>query len=729
MNAPIDLNRDWLFRQERAGWLWVRGYGRSRCRSVDLPHCWNALDTFQDSVAYYRGPGAYRKKFLLPSDISGKDTEYTWILESEGFYGTGDVWLNGRRVAKIDGEYLGFCLDVGKFVVPGENLLAIRLTNRCRSFVLPGIRMPDFLLHGGLAGRIFLRREPVVHLDRNSLQITVDGVNGPRPVVRISALICNSSAVAGSAVTRWTITDPDGRLVECRETPLCEIAARNTQGVARLQFDLHSPSLWSPDQPSLYVVKCEVFSNGVVVDEFQQRFGVRSAVFEPGKGFFLNGKRTELRGCNRHESMPGFGNALPPALHREDARLLKETGCNIVRLSHYPQHPAFLDACDEMGLMVYAEIATWKSVRTGRWLKRALRQMERMILRDRNRPGIILWGMGNESRSRKAYLALGNLARSLDPSRPVTYAENHFHRAIREKTDDLSDVWSSNYELEILEKGCASSRLKTTLVSECSNMPTAARGNWTEELKQVAVIERDLAALDTKEYNSGCIIWCMNDYATLRKKRYLRYSGVVDAWRLPKMSCAFLQARWLDRPCVKVFGDWGVRVDVDGRSEKREIHVFSNCRTITVLRNGRELLSSAGGPHLIFSVDFEPGRLEVRGNLKEHTVADSLQSFGSAVKIHVEATMMVHAAAVRPVAVVEISILDSLNALCTDWNGDVSVRVAGAADSCVFTPDGVLPVSGGLSRTFIVGHSSGAEAVVEVFCASLASGRSALTFT
>lgn len=718
----IDLSSHWLFRRGRAGRRWVGGGDSSGVEQVDLPHCWNAVDTFQDNVAYYRGPGAYRKTFRLPTDVFGTDPDGAWILESEGFYGTGDVWLNCGKVAEVDGEYLGFRLDVGKFVMPGENQLAIRLTNRCRSFVLPGLKMPDFLLHGGLAGRVFLRREPSVHLDRSGLQIAISGVDSQCPTVCISSSIHNSSASARSVRVRWTILDPDGRESGRQESDSTGIPARGAHDLAGLRFQMLSPALWSPERPSLYVLRCEILDSAGTVDEFERRFGLRSAVFEPGRGFFLNGKRTELRGCNRHESMPGFGNALPPAVHREDVRLLKETGCNVVRLSHYPQHPAFLDACDETGLMVYAEIATWKSVRTGRWLRRALRQMERMILRDRHRPCIVLWGMGNESRSRKAYLALSSLARSLDPSRPVTYAENHFHRAIREKTADIPDVWGCNYELDALEKGCSASRLRTTLVSECSNMPTAARGNWTEELKQVQVIERDLAVLESKAFNSGCLIWCMNDYATLRKKRYLRYSGVFDAWRLPKMSRAFLQARWLGNPFVGMYGDWGMPGEKKSRGPVREIHVFTNCSRIALFRNGREIVSSAGKPHLVLQVEFEPGVLEARGQLDGREAAGRLRSFGAARGISLEQEPLAGESRGEVVAV-GIAIHDSAGAVCEDWSGRVLVKVAGPATLRSFMPDGSVPVAGGKGRTFVAIAGREESVVVEAFCPPLEAGR------
>lgn len=727
MNVPIDLSGGWLFRRGWTGRSWMKGADAQGSLPVDLPHSWNLDDTFQENVEYYRGRGAYRRTFVLPAEACGRDRDGTWILESEGFYGTGDVWLNGRKVAEVDGEYLGFCLDVGQFVRPGENLLGVRLTNRCRSYVLPGIKLPDFLLHGGLAGKVLLRREPAVHLERNSMGMVVSGIPGPRAVVTVSAQVHNTCVSDGPVVLWWTILDPSGREVCSTTTQPASVPVRAILEPAEMRVEIPGPELWSPATPSLYVARCELLRGDSVVDRFEKRFGLRSAVFEAGKGFLLNGERIELRGCNRHESMPGFGSALPVALHKEDARLLKETGCNIVRLSHYPQHPAFLDACDEMGLMVYAEIATWKSVRTGRWLRRALRQMERMILRDRHRPSVILWGLGNESRSRKAYLALGALARSLDPTRPVTYAENHLYRAVREKTLDIPDVWGCNYELDALADGCAASRLKTTLVTETGNMPTAARGNLAEELKQVKVIETDLARLEGKEFNSGCIVWCMNDYATLRKKRYLRYSGIFDAWRLPKMSRAFLRARWTDKPFIQVFGDWTVGKGVGEAGTSREIHVFSNCRRISLLRNGREIVSSGGKAHMVFHVEFQEGTLKALGRQDGHEVAHSLQTSGPASRLGLKGVEIEPRSGGQPLVAIEISVLDKAGVVCADWNGRVSVRVAGAARLCAFTADGSIPVLGGIGRTFAICTGGGA-ATVEAVCPPLAAGQAELNF-
>ena len=295
-----------------------------------------------------------------------------------------------------------------------------------------------------------------------------------------------------------------------------------------------------------------MFVDGACVDEVRKRFGVRDIEWRRGEGLILNGQRVEIRGCNRHESMPGHGSALPAEIHRQDAATIKAMGLNAVRLAHYPQSPLFLDACDELGILVYAEIATWKSVTTGKWLDAAERQLRGMILRDRHHPSIILWGLGNESRSRVAYERLGRIVKELDPGRCTTYAENHLYRAKREKALNLVDVWGCNYELDVLDEVVDYCSTGTAIVSECSNSPHAERGNLPMEWDQVMRVSNDLDAIARRPAVAGFFIWSFQDYATLRKKRYKRCCGLVDAWRHPKLAFWMLKARFGDEPVVKI---------------------------------------------------------------------------------------------------------------------------------------------------------------------------------
>lgn len=552
------LDRDWEFTRRRASRGWVNDAATGR--DVDLPHCWNEQDAFQDGVRYYRGWGSYRRSFRLNGMEPDDSKAVRWRLVSEGFYGTGDVWLNGRCLGRVDGQYLGFEFDVTDVLkVRGENRIGIRLTNRCRSSVLPGTRKPDFLLYGGLSGRLWLEALPATHINVPATHIHSERLPPPagegmqgvdrfaeaatderNPAVDAQVLIRGVVSGPDSAACElsWSIRDGDGRMAA--ESP----AMRVTNGMLDARIGMTAVRCWDVNDPHVYTARGTLMRDGTVIDEVSLRFGIRSAEFRPDEGFFLNGRRLPLRGCNRHESMPGFGRALPLWLHREDAEHIKSMGLNFVRLSHYPQHPAFLDACDELGILVYAEIASWKSVRGGAWLRRACRQMRDMILRDRRHPSIILWGLGNESRHRGAYCRLYALCKELDPARSVTYAENHYYRARRKRTVGLPDVWGTNYEFEAMPKGRDASRQRCVVVSECSDCPDTRRGQPDAESRQLEIIRRDLEIMEKVAFVAGFALWSYTDYATLRRGRYRYHSGILDAWRIPKRSAAWLAERF-----------------------------------------------------------------------------------------------------------------------------------------------------------------------------------------
>jgi beta-galactosidase len=524
-----DLSSGWEFVRRRASRHWLAGHG-SAGEPVALPHCWNTDDDFREGVAYYRGPGAYRRTV----NPGARRPDARLVLETEGFYGTGRLRINGRSIARIDGQYLGLWLDVTDALrYAADNVVAFSLTNRCGRRALPGIALPDFLLYGGLSGRARLVWRPLFRFRRGSLAVETQTVSVTEPTAVVRAELVNASPRPRTVRAAWRILDADGRPLADGAGEAVTLPAGET---ARVEAVLPCPDAawWSPDSPVLYRIEGVLLEDGAECDRTACRIGFREVEFRPRAGCFVNGRRVALCGCNRHECRPGDGRALPLALHRADAEQIRGMGLNFVRLAHYPQHPAFLDACDALGILVYAEIASWKSVRGGRWISLAERQMRAMIARDRNHPSVILWGMGNEGRHRRAFLRLQAVVRALDPGRPTTYAENHLYRARRRGTLGIPDVWGLNYELDALEQGCAASRLRNVIVSECCNIPYAVRGDARAEAEQVRAIEAMLERIRGKDWVAGFALWAFNDYGTLRKKRYRRFCGLVDAWRRPK---------------------------------------------------------------------------------------------------------------------------------------------------------------------------------------------------
>lgn len=171
------------------------------------------------------------------------------------------------------------------------------------------------------------------------------------------------------------------------------------------------------------------------------------------------------------------------------------------------------------------------------------------------------------------------------------------------------------------------------MVSECGNVPRARRGDGEAELKQVETFARDLDQIARCEGVAGYTLWCFCDYATQRKHRFQRHLGVVDAWRMPKLSAYYMQVRNLERPFIKLHGDWGTA----SGDTVREVHIFTNCEDVTILRNDNIVTAKKGRLHMIENIDFEPGSLSARGRRGAETVTDRLESYGEDQRIELTA--------------------------------------------------------------------------------------------
>lgn len=704
------LDRGWQFLRGRGSPRWLGtapdAGGMDGAETVDLPHCWNATEAFRFGVSYYQGFGSYRVAFhLTPAELDG---EAVWRLEAEGFYGLARVWLNGHRVAELDGQYLGFWLDVGRWLAPGRNVLGVRMDNRTRRDLLPAHKDPDFLLYGGFSGTVRLWRIDPLHLRARRLQLLSDLEDPRRAAVTLRVPVVNESSRERRFRLRARILSAGGETVAEGASEPARLASGGPHAV-RIELEVPSPHLWSPDDPYLYRAVARLEEDGEVCDRIELPVGLRRAEFRRGEGFFLNGERLHLHGCNRHASMPGFGHALPPELHRRDAEILKELGGNLVRLSHYPQHPAFLDACDELGLLVYAEVASWKTAGRGRWLRLAKRQLEALILRDRNRPSVLVWGLGSEQRSRQAYLELRELARRLDPGRPVSYAENHHYRARRKKTLGIPDVWGVNYELDVLEEARDAARLGVVLMTECMN-PYVPPGSGDLEARQVQAMETEYEALKDKPWVAGYAVWCFADYATMHRSRVRRCAGLLDAWRRAKPAADLFRARHGDGPFIALHGDWGHHPRA---APSRTIHLFTNCQR-TELRSDGELVAEVlERPHAALEVPFRASDLEAVGwRADGERVEVRLPVHGDAEALRLHFDRLPRRPGEKRTVTVEVEVVDRRGVLVGCWCGTARLSLSGPGLLRAYTPEGDVELTRGRGRCFFT--PSGHAGVVEV---------------
>jgi len=642
-------------------------------------------------------------------------------------------------LTRIDGQYLGFQHDLQPSLVAGEHVLSVRLDNRYHPNVLPGARAPDFILHGGLAGRVFIERVPALNVETDSIEVVSGPAGGAGESLSLRCVLSNRSTEAHQGEILWTITDADGaQVASAAGVPFdTRPGARSLplEAVVRLP-EVHC---WAPEHPHLYWAEGHVFTNDGTIDAVRIRFGITRAEFRPRLGFFLDGQRIDLHGCNRHEAVPGFGNALPPDLQRRDARMLKSLGCNFVRLSHYPQSRIFLDACDELGIMVYEEIATWKSVRSDRgWRRAARRQMRDLILRDRHHPSVILWGMGNESRSRKAYLELRGIARELDPGRPVTYAENHLYRARRKRTISIPDVWGVNYELDALDEARSSSRLENVVLSECCNHPTSVKGNDAEELTQVATIEQEWEMMADRPYLAGHAVWSFTDYATEHRLRFRRLTGLLDAWRRPKMAAELFRARYGSEPFIALFitppGPEAppsrfrrVLVPESSSEGDRELHVFTNCESVRLQRDGENLAVLEGAIHFVVALDRDFEEISAEGTRHGTKRRRSIHRHRQAARVAV--AIAEEAAEPGRTLAVDLTIRDAAGAVVRDWNGHVRLEIVGSARLHAYTADNEALIARGEGRAYLTTSTPEGEVLVAVTADGLEPGSATVRVT
>ncbi len=673
----LPMNRDWSFALGHGGRSWRGEAPLAGSEPVDLPHCWNAFEGW-DPGSYQRGFGCYWRTLEIEdwAWVPG----FRWRLSVGGFWGSAEIFWNRRRLGKVEGASLGTWLDVSEVVSAGHHQIGIRLENKHKRSRLPGIKEPDFLLYGGLAGSMELVRVPEVHLRTRITQLeqrlatSAEAGATDRLTVRFRAR--NEGSTSRRLQTRWSLVDPAGDPLPGWST-VGTAPATTTRGSADAgRLTLQGPRLerWSPANPRLLELRGELIDEqGLVLDRQRLRFGARSVRWGE-TGFHLNGERLELRGANRHECHPGFGSAVPEALARRDVDELVALGCNLVRLSHYPQSPAFLDACDEKGLMVYAELASWKSVRGGRWLRRALDQWRGLITRDRNRPSVVIWGMGNESRSRRAYLQLADTARLLDGTRPVTYAENHLYRARRWRTTGLPAVWGVNYELDVLERAKAAATAGSVLVTECMNPCLEAHGFGEEPLaeRQATVMERELPIIQAHDFVAGFLVWCFADYPTRYRDRTVRAAGLLDGMRQPRIGAWWMRARYATEPFVHLDGDWSE----DG-PRQRKLTVVSNQARVQVDCAGvqKEIdLSTAGAawPVATFEMPFDNAPLMARVPGLASPVEARVDPWGRATALRLRA----RGRRLLPgdLGEVEVLVVDAEGRRVRDWQGRIQIE-------------------------------------------------------
>jgi len=574
--AVLNFNTHWLFAGEVPGGAGQAvGLDESGFVPVSLPyyrvhpHKGFPKGDFEVPVSWYR------RHFTLPAQYSGRRV----AVEFQGVAKVADVYVNGTSVGQHRGAYTSFTFDITPFVNFGgaDNVIAVKVDSMTRNDIPPEGGAIDYYVWGGIVRDVNMIVTDPLHVDWAFL--TTPNLN----TVNARTRVRNVSGVSKSVTVVTQVVDATNNVV-ATGTGTQTIGAQSAAEFNYNTSTIANPNTWHPDRPYLYTVFTQVRDGATYVDEHRTRLGIRTIQFNRTDGrFYLNGQALKLRGLNRHESYPYIGRAAPNRLQVRDADILKrELGVNIVRTSHYPQDPEFLDRADEIGLLVMEEIPGWQHIGNTAWQDIAVENVREMVMRDRHHPSVVLWGVRiNESGdNRTLYTRTNALARQLDPSRPTGGVRNF------RGSEFLEDVYTYNNFSGSAEDPAVLPWLITESVGH-----TAPHRSWDPEQVQTGTMRVHLNIQNTaaaKANIAGALGWVAFDYNTTFVTPpscvdFTCYHGVSDIFRIPKIAAAAFASQRdpaLYGPYVSIASQWTPGIS------SGTVLVGGNCQQVELFVNG-----------------------------------------------------------------------------------------------------------------------------------------------
>ena len=451
----INADANWKFFLGDPAGAEATSFSDSAWRTVDLPHDWSIEGvpneknlTGAGGGFFPAGVGWYRKTFTAPADWKGKRVS----VEFEGVAANATVYLNGKKLGIHPYAYTSFRLDL----TPGldfskENVLAVRVDDSEQ----PSSR---WYMGAGIYRHVRVIVTDPLHVAPWGVFVSTPEATGESAKVLVRTQVQNDSANPAEVSVRTTIYSAQGKAV-AKQQSQAQIGA-GADGDTSQEIALANPELWSPEQPTLYRAVTEILQSGKVVDQVKTNFGVRTLSWSADKGLVLNGKSIKLVGGSVHHDNGPLGAAAFDRAEERRVELLKAAGYNAVRTAHNPPSPAFLDACDRIGVLVLDEpFDVWTAHKVkfdyatyfDDWWKR---DISSMVMRDRNHPSIVIWGIGNEipelevPKGRVIGKELADQVRSLDNTRPLTLAFPGTTTAPNaEAVFSLLDITGYNYNI------------------------------------------------------------------------------------------------------------------------------------------------------------------------------------------------------------------------------------------------------------------------------------------
>jgi len=701
------FDSDWRFYRGGVQGAEMPGFDDSKWRRVDLPHDWSIEDLpgtnspfdpnaiSQVSGGFTTGgTGWYRKTFTIGAEQKNKRIH----IQFDGVYMNADFWLNGESLGTHPYGYTSLWFDITSKIKFGEkNTIIVQVKNEGQN--------SRWYSGSGIYRHVWLKMFDAIHIVPFGVYITTPDASVTTARINIRTNIANEGP--GSSVKLVTrILGRQGN--EITKTESQRPVNANASAKFAPELGINSPRLWSIDSPALYTVVSEVYQDNKLTDKTETKFGIRTISFDATNGFRLNGRTIKLHGgCVHHDNGPLGSRAYDRAEERR-VELLKAAGFNAIRCSHNPPSPAFLDACDRLGMLVLDEaFDMWRIANNpydyhlyfDEWWQK---DIESMVMRDRNHPSIIIWSIGNEIRDMEnpkvieVAKMLGNYIRQLEPTRPIAAAVNNL-RPQKDPFFATLDVCGYNYAAggdhgkESLYK-LDHDRMPERVMMGTESYAMEAFGAW------MGVVDNP--------YVIGDFVWTAFDYigeASIGWRGYwqesnfypwnLAYCGDIDicGWKRPQSY--YRDALWKENQ-VSVFvkppkpsfplnpdkqswskwewhdvvadWNWSARTPSEpGRENKpMEVSVYSSCEEVELFLNGTSLGKRQANRGTKFTatwpVAYQPGILKVVGYANGKEVASSqLQTAKQVSKIKLSADRATIKADAQDLSYITVELTDA----------------------------------------------------------------------
>lgn len=661
----ISFNGDWKFSLDSTF---------SQSTTVKVPH----IPRIEPLVVnnQWQGTMWYKKEFEHDSQ-SGEKV----FLEFEGVMHESELWLNEKYIKQHKGGYLPFVVDISDYLKEGENSIKVKVSNLDNPVIPPGkpLRDLDFNYYGGIYRDVELITKNNVYITDPMLANKIGGggilvhfseVTETSAKCDVNIHMVNESSKEKEIYAEVILRGHDGKTV-AQKSNTVSVKSNNDHEFS-FSFNVDEPKLWGTTSPHLYTLTTKLYSNSQITDSMTQKVGIRKIEMN-SEGFFLNEKKMYIRGTNRHQEYPYVGYAISNEANYRDAVKIKQAGFDFVRLSHYPQDESFLDACDELGLLVMNAIPGWQFYQEGEFENNSFKDIRDMVRRDRNHPSIVFWETSlNESGMTAEYMIKANKILKEELPFPDTYSAGwidhpSFDLYIPARQHSKPPNYWTDYDKEgrkvfIAEYGdweyyaqnAGFNQKAFKDLKEEERTSRQLREHGEKRLLQQALNFQEAANSNRQGGNTiGHANWVMFDY----NRGYsddLEASGISDIFRIPKFANYFYQSQRPPSESVKFrgFDIGGPMVKIASYWDKdspTEITVYSNCEEVALYLNGSLIDKKASKsdsysshlehPPFIFKIPgYLPGKLLAKGyfNGKE-VVTDSVITPGKGKKIKISA--------------------------------------------------------------------------------------------